>query len=117
MSKVVDTSTIGGRIKKSRIEKGMSQMKLAELLNMKQNTLSKYETGMRTPDIGLLNELAAILDADPIYLGWGNGAENTFLWMLTNEASKIVTPIMQKAVMENIQSFAALDKKLRMGMI
>ena len=29
MSKVVDTSTIGGRIKKSRIEKGMSQMNLA----------------------------------------------------------------------------------------
>lgn len=92
-------------------------MKLAELLNMKQNTLSKYETGTRIPDIDLLNEIADILDADPVYLGWGYGEENTFIRMVANEASKIVTPVMQKAVMENLQSFVALDKKLRMGMI
>ncbi len=92
-------------------------MELAGLLNMKQNTLSKYETGIRTPDIDLINEIGEILDADPIYLAWGTRGEDVFLRMLNNEASKIVTPIVQKAVLENIQSYVQLDRKLRMGMM
>ena len=45
MNKVIDTTTIGGRLKAKRKEAGYSQEKLAELLMIKQNTLSKYESG------------------------------------------------------------------------
>ncbi len=47
------------RLKELRKQKGISQLKLSIDLNTNQNTISRYETGMREPGI---NELIRIAD-------------------------------------------------------
>lgn len=51
---------IGGNIKKFREEKNMSQARLASLLWIDRTSLSKYEIGMRTPDIFTLCRMADV---------------------------------------------------------
>lgn len=46
------------KIKELRQLKHISQMKLAEILNLNHKTLSHYETGAREPDIQTLCRLA-----------------------------------------------------------
>ncbi len=38
-------------LKKLREEKGLSQTQLANLVGLKQTTISQYEKGSRTPDL------------------------------------------------------------------
>ena len=47
------------RLREIRKAKGISQLKLAMDLNTNQNTISRYETGEREPEI---NELIKIAD-------------------------------------------------------
>lgn len=47
------------KLKQIRKSKGISQLKLSLDLNMTQNTISRYETGVREPGI---NELIKIAD-------------------------------------------------------
>lgn len=52
--------TIGDKIKKLRIEKGMSQTDLANKLNLSNQAISKWENNFSLPDINLLPEIASI---------------------------------------------------------
>jgi len=52
---------IGSFIKQKRIEKGMTQQQLAEIMNVSQKTVSRWETGYNMPDISLLSSLSAEL--------------------------------------------------------
>lgn len=49
------------RIKEARIEAGLTQTKLAEILGIAGNTLSQYETGARAVPAVLLPAIAAAL--------------------------------------------------------
>ncbi len=55
---------LGNRLKQSRKEKGLSQEELANLINLKVGTISKYEQGDRTPGIGKLQLIANALGCD-----------------------------------------------------
>ena len=61
-------STIGENIKKCRIERGMTQKKLSELLNVSQNAVHNWETGKREPNMSILHQIAQILDKSIILL-------------------------------------------------
>ena len=52
---------IGERIKKRRRELDISQEKLAELVDVHENTIRKWEQGTRSPDAQKLNLLASAL--------------------------------------------------------
>jgi len=52
---------IGSFIKQKRIEKGLTQQQLAEIMNVSQKTVSRWETGYNMPDISLLSSLSAEL--------------------------------------------------------
>ncbi len=52
---------IGSFIKQKRIEKGYTQQQLAEIMNVSQKTVSRWETGYNMPDISLLSSLSAEL--------------------------------------------------------
>lgn len=54
--------TMGDRIAKLRKEKGLSQEKLAERLGVSSQAVSKWENDASCPDIGLLPELARVLE-------------------------------------------------------
>lgn len=55
---------IGKNIKDLRIRKNMTQDELAEKLFVTRQTVSNYETGKSRPDIDMLEQIAAVLDAD-----------------------------------------------------
>lgn len=56
------------RLKELRVEKGISQLKLAMDLNMNQNSVSRYETEQRQADYGMLVTLADYFDVSIDYL-------------------------------------------------
>ena len=54
--------TIGENIKKLRLEKGITQEQLAEILNVSNAAVSKWERGGSFPDITLLFPLSDYFD-------------------------------------------------------
>jgi len=56
------------RIKDLRKEHGMSQLELAQELNVHQTAVSQWETDKTTPDILIIGELAVYFDVSIEYL-------------------------------------------------
>jgi|GEM_PF-6299140 len=56
------------RIKEARQLKGLTQIELSALLNVKQNTISQYETGASEPSAEMISKIARALDCDPNFL-------------------------------------------------
>ena len=59
------------RIKSIRTELGIKQIDLAQRLNIRQNTLSNWETGKSEPDSAMLKKLAQELETTVDYLVGG----------------------------------------------
>ena len=76
----MDQEKTGELIKKLRTGKGLTQKQLAELLNVSDKAVSKWECGHGCPDISLLTELEKVLGADIGVLLSGN--------IETNESEK-----------------------------
>lgn len=58
----MDQIKIGRFIKQRRKEKNITQSELAEMLNITDRAISKWENGNCLPDSGIINELCKILD-------------------------------------------------------
>lgn len=56
------------RIAELRKEAGLTLKQLGEVLNVKDNALSQYETGKRTPQVPLLQEMASFFNVSLEYL-------------------------------------------------
>lgn len=59
---------LGERIRQLRLKKGLTQQKLAEMLNTTNATISNYETGASTPDYETLIKLSDIFNVTTDYL-------------------------------------------------
>lgn len=57
----MDNSKVGNLIYTLRKEKQMTQLQLAQLMNISDKTVSKWERGLGCPDVSLLPELSKIL--------------------------------------------------------
>ncbi len=57
----MDCSKVGKLISNLRKEKGMTQKELADVMNISDRTISKWERGIGCPDVSLLHELSNIL--------------------------------------------------------
>ena len=57
-----------GNLVKLRKEASISQLELAERLDVSQQTISKYENGNREPDNGTLIKLSEIFNCSTDYL-------------------------------------------------
>ena len=55
-------------LKKLRIEKGLSQQKLASYINISQQSVYKYENDISEPDISTLKNLADFFETSIDYL-------------------------------------------------
>ena len=53
---------VGSLILKLRKEKNMTQKQVADLLNISDKTVSKWERGLGCPDVSILTELSKIFD-------------------------------------------------------
>ena len=67
----------GAMIKRLRESRGMTQLQLAERLNVSDKAVSKWETGRGYPDVSLLEPLAASLGVSVIELFAGQHVVNT----------------------------------------
>lgn len=56
------------RLRELRLSKGISQLKLAMDLSMNQNSISRYETGVREADYATLIRIAEYFDVSVDYL-------------------------------------------------
>ncbi len=57
----MDCYKVGKLILNLRKEKGMTQKELADVMNISDRTISKWERGIGCPDVSLLHELSNIL--------------------------------------------------------
>lgn len=60
----MDCVVVGQNIKKLRKEKGFTQSEIAQIMNISDKTVSKWECGLGCPDVNLLGELAQILSCN-----------------------------------------------------
>ncbi|MCD8382392.1 MAG: helix-turn-helix domain-containing protein [Clostridiales bacterium] len=58
----MDQNKIGKFIASCRKEKGLTQMQLAERLNISNRAVSKWETGKSMPDVSVMQKLCSELD-------------------------------------------------------
>lgn len=56
------------KIKKERLNKGLSQPELAKIMNVSKQTISNWENGNRIPDILTLKKLADFFNVSTDYL-------------------------------------------------
>jgi len=61
-------SEFGRRLRKAREDKELTQLQLANLLNVNQITISTWERGTREPAIEMITKIAHVLDCDVNYL-------------------------------------------------
>lgn len=74
-------SEFGKRLRKARIDKGISQEELARAIGMTQASISQFEKGLRMPTPANVHRLARILDVYDVDLLGDNqgGFEKTLL--------------------------------------
>lgn len=58
----MDCKRVGELIFRLRKEKGMTQKQLADMMNISDKTISKWERGLGCPDVSLLRELSQIFN-------------------------------------------------------
>ena len=74
-----DFIKIGARIKKTRIEKGLSQREMAKTLGIPYSTYSNYENDNREPSSCIISKISKVLDITPAYLmGWESHEKERF---------------------------------------
>ena len=72
----MDNAKIGSLIYRLRKEKGYTQLQLADILNISDKTISKWERGQGCPDISLLKSLSELFGVDMEKLLAGELDEN-----------------------------------------
>lgn len=60
----MDNDRFARTIKNARLKKGYTQSQLADLLNVSNKTISKWETGLSLPDVDMLSKIANVLETD-----------------------------------------------------
>lgn len=78
--------TVGEKIKRIRIFRGMTQKGLGLAVGLTENRIAQYETNYRTPKKELLNQIAEALHVNSLnfYVEVSESAEDimqTFFWM------------------------------------
>jgi DNA-binding XRE family transcriptional regulator len=57
----MDTKKLGKKIKLARVELDLTQTDLAQKINAKQKSISRYENGMSLPSLETLVKIAKVL--------------------------------------------------------
>lgn len=98
----------GENVKYFRKQKGLSQEKFAELLNVSTNHISVIETGSKFVTYKLLERIIDILEVTPASLFYTLGAEN-FDSMAKDKISSIIESELSKSISTIKQSIANIN--------
>ena len=89
---MITLEAFGRRVRSLRIEKGLSQQQLADLIYVSRKTVSNWEAGNRMPDVTMLARLAECLGADTYELiDELNGQDVSPLLILVEDEPVILT--------------------------
>ncbi len=69
---------LGEKLKELRAKHGLTQATFAEIFNISSGTIAMWETGKRTPDIEMLNRIAAHFGVTLDYLVGNEIKQNNF---------------------------------------
>ena len=105
---VIDTTTVGGRIKYLRVKAKMSQDELAEALHFENRaSISSYETNRRGVSGSLAVYMADILGSTTDYILNGDIYEDSFINEIYYLMSRVRSDSMKKMILQQIK--AAVD--------
>lgn len=108
----LDYKLIGERLKKARIQKGYTQDKLSEMINVSIAYLSRIETGQAHINLKRLNELCGILGVSEAFIL--NGAANNSVSYLNDELNSILkdcTPDKKELIYQIATIITEKDEK------
>lgn len=94
----MDCIKVGKFIRNLRKEKRMTQKQLADIMNISDKTISKWECGNGCPDISLLNELADILNVNIEKILIGDIKEKKEIGGNMNKIKFYVCPICDNVI-------------------
>ncbi len=94
------------KLKKVRLDAGLSQMEVAEHLNIKQMTVSKYETGKLLPPLDKIKQLAELYNVPTAYLvSESSEMDSVKQWISTLSPSELTE--LQQYINEQLSSAQA----------
>ena len=109
MTKNIDLTTVGGRLKSKRVAAGLTQEELAELVLVRANYISGYESNRVNIPLNMLQALAKALNTSESFLADGIECE------LTEEEAELLaifnqlrTPELKKAALAQMKCLASI---------
>ncbi len=108
----IDTSTVGGRIRALRIQKGWSQEELGFRIGVnKKSVISEYENDKRAVTLAMLPILTEALGSTMDYLVTGHAAEeNPDVALAIQLLKDLKTEKGRKAAIEHIKIVAMMEQ-------
>lgn len=102
------------RIKKLRKEKGLTQVELAEALNVSKGAIAMWETGKRTPTFEYLRPMSMLFNRDPDYILCYSDDPSPLSWVKRNqtaeETAEQVIWFTKEDLEGNISMYSELDE-------
>lgn len=109
----MDNAKIGSLIYRLRKEKGYTQLQLADILNISDKTISKWERGQGCPDILLLKSLSEVFGVDMEKLLAGELDENKKSAGNMRKMNFYICPVCGNIITSlNDTTFSCCGKKL-----
>ena len=104
-------ATTAERIKQLRKKKGISQSELAELIGVKNNTVSTWERGTRKPDFEALNLLSNYFEVSFEYILGSSDKEEARVKPTQDELDQLALSALADELYDNVKKYCRLSTK------
>lgn len=104
-------ATAAERIKQLRKKKGISQSELAEVIGVKNNTVSTWERGTRKPDFEALNLLSDYFEVSFEYILGSSDKEETRVKPTQDELDQLALSALADELYDNVKKYCRLSTK------
>ena len=104
-------ATTAERIKQLRKQKGISQSELAELIGVKNNTVSTWERGTRKPDFEALKLLSNYFEVSFEYILGSSDKEEARVKPTQDELNELALAALADDLYDNMKKYSMLSNK------
>ena len=104
-------ATTAERIKQLRKKKGISQSELAEVIGVKNNTVSTWERGTRKPDFEALNLLSDYFEVSFEYILGSSDKEEARVKPTQDELDQLALSALADDLYDNMKKYCRLSTK------
>ena len=104
-------ATTAERIKQLRKKKGISQSELAELIGVKNNTVSTWERGTRKPDFEALNLLSNYFEVSFEYILGSSDKEEARVKPTQEGLDSLALSALADELYDNVKKYCRLSTK------